>query len=200
MHLNGFPIGVLHRHDRTPPQCHISKRCFYRLLKTETRQILLTIKGEILSEINLVTFSTYKTSNYTPEPLRCYKCQRIGHHKEKCKATPRCAICASNHINISLAKLKEGNTFEAICPNCNLKHHTWNFKCPQRVVRLPKNTEKTEVTTRNATTSKQVMSSTSSTTDWAALQSRHSSTAPAEPSTASNQHHMLIKSSPHWKR
>ena len=34
-----------------------------------------------------------KVTPYIPKPMRCHKCQRIGHTQKKCKGTPRCKIC-----------------------------------------------------------------------------------------------------------
>lgn len=65
-----------------------AKRCYYRLLQTEIRQVL-TIRGTIPAEINLKNFGTYKTHNYAPEPLWCFKCRRFRQHKEKCRAPPQ---------------------------------------------------------------------------------------------------------------
>lgn len=63
-------------------------------------------------------------------------------------------------------------------PNCNLKHHTWNLKCPQRVARLQKTPNKSAVTQGVTPPSKQAMPPTKSMKDWPAL-SGYSTQPPA---------------------
>lgn len=169
--LMGFPLEFSLKMLEHLPNIVSAKRCYYRFLKTETWQVLLTIKGDIPSEIDVGNFGIFKTRSYTPEPLRCFKCQRFGHHKGKYKAPlPRCAICASNHeTSTCLTKLKEGNHIETKCLTCNLKHHAWDLKCPQRVARLQKTTGNNASSVPNATSPKQALPPISSTKDWPAL-------------------------------
>lgn len=102
--LMGFPLKFSLDMLERLPNVLVLKR--YRLLKTITRQVPLTVKGPISSKIDLGKFGTYKAREYTPEPLRCFRCQRFGHHKDK--APPRCAIYARNHeTSPCLTKMKE---------------------------------------------------------------------------------------------
>lgn len=54
---------------------------------------------------------------YIPQPLRCFKCQRMGHTIQQCKWRQRCAKCGGEHDYGKCnkdAKLK--------CCNCGGEH------------------------------------------------------------------------------
>ena len=59
----------------------------------------------------------YKVREYIPQPLRCFKCQRMGHTIQQCKWKQRCAKCGGEHDYGKCtkdAKLK--------CCNCGGEH------------------------------------------------------------------------------
>ena len=50
-------------------------------LKTyDTRQIQIQMAGPVPDEIDLGLLGKYQVRPFIPEPLRCFKCQRYGHH------------------------------------------------------------------------------------------------------------------------
>ena len=60
---------------------------------------------------------------YIPKPMRCYKCQRIGHTQKRCKGTPRCRRCGEAPHGTC-----EKDPF---CPNCKEAGHTGTSnECP----------------------------------------------------------------------
>jgi len=104
-----FPIGFPLQRLTDLPFVISATRCVSRTTKEETRQVLLITNDTPPSEINLGIFGKFQTRAYIPEPLRCFKCQRFGHHQAKCRASPRCAICAQPHATEGcLSKLKAG--------------------------------------------------------------------------------------------
>ena len=130
-----FPVDIL----LDIPNITSAKRLVSRLTKLETRQILLSVKGEIPNTFEIRNLGSFKTRTYIPEPLRCFKCQRFGHHKEQCRAPARCAICSKLHdTSQCLEKYKKGENVQAKCPNCQSHHHAWSLKCPERHIRLQK--------------------------------------------------------------
>jgi len=127
--LIGFPLQRL----TDLPDVISAERCIYRPIKEETRQVLLVMSREPPDEINLGIFGTFRTRKYIPEPLRCYNCQRYGHHRNQCKVAARCAICSKCHpTDNCLTKFKNGEQTEPKCPNCGGKHHAWNLRCEMR--------------------------------------------------------------------
>ena len=37
-----------------------------------------------------------RVEQYIPAPLRCFKCQKFGHHREACRERQTCAKCGEN--------------------------------------------------------------------------------------------------------
>lgn len=70
-------------------------------------------------------FISYVVREYVPPPLRCYKCQRIGHTAAVCKGKMRCAKCGGEH---EYGKCQEGA--EIKCCNCGGEHSAAYAGCP----------------------------------------------------------------------
>ena len=70
---------------------------------------------------------------FVPEPLRCYRCQRWGHHQRRCTLPARCRVCSGTHNTVHCLSLhKRKQKAAACCPNCRGKHHAWNLSLPSR--------------------------------------------------------------------
>ena len=110
-----------------------AERCLNRF-KNPTPSILVTFLGPVPEKVNLGTWGTYTTTTYRPNPLRCFKCQKFGHHSSRCPNTDICALCSGRHqTQLCLSKFKNGETIQAKCPNCKGGHHAWNSRCPARL-------------------------------------------------------------------
>ena len=112
-----------------------------------TTAILTTFIGHIPDKVNLGIWGTFRVTRYNPEPLRCFKCQRYGHHKNQCTLDFKCAVCSGRHdTQVCLNKHKDGAETHARCPNCGGKHHAWYNRCPTRLSKIhqniPENTTK----------------------------------------------------------
>jgi hypothetical protein len=60
---------------------------------------------------------------FVPNPLRCYNCQRFGHHKDKCQKVKVCARCGQeNHDFSSCENPKQ-------CANCKGDHSAHSKEC-----------------------------------------------------------------------
>lgn len=131
MVVEGYPLGFPLDHIKEHPLIESATQLVARPSKEETRQVLVTILGEPITEIQLGIFGTFHLREYYPEPPRCARCQRFDHLAAKCRSHPRCGVCAEYHLtNICIKKLKEGQTTIAKCPNYG-DHHAWNPICPE---------------------------------------------------------------------
>lgn len=61
---------------------------------------------------------------YVPNPLRCFTCQRFGHHKSKCRKSSVCVNCGQEGHN------KETCQNEPKCVNCTGPHSAMDKNCP----------------------------------------------------------------------
>ena len=64
-------------------------------------------------------------SPYIPNPLRCFSCQKFGHHENSCKNSPVCGKCAGadRHDEASCDR-------PAKCANCGGSHSARSNQCP----------------------------------------------------------------------
>ena len=99
----------------------------------ETKQVSVFFKGEIHECIDLGSCGRLAVRPFVLEPLRCFKCQRWGHHSWRCMLSARCGVRSSGHDTkhcLYLHKKKQKTT--VCCSNCRGKHHAWNLSCPLR--------------------------------------------------------------------
>ena len=102
-----------------------------------THAILVTFIGTIPDRVELGVWGSFRTTTYNPEPLRCFKCQKFGHHRNQCTTNFKCAVCSGRHdTQICLDKHKQGGETKAKCPNCAGNHHAWFNRCPSRLDRI----------------------------------------------------------------
>lgn len=104
----------------------------------DVRQATTKRNGEIIKlNTYILTFSTpkrpeeikiayfkVKVDAFIPSPLRCFKCQRFGHHKDSCKKN--CSTCARCG--------EEGHEMDTCqkahkCVNCNGPHTSFSKDC-----------------------------------------------------------------------
>ena len=72
-----------------------------------------------------VGYNLVKVSPYIPNPLRCYNCQKFGHHESKCLKPTVCKKCGesgSDHIELSCSNRIK-------CPNCQGNHSADSKDC-----------------------------------------------------------------------
>ena len=65
-------------------------------------------------------------SQFIPNPVRCYKCQKFGHTKFNCRKNEVCTKCGQEgHTDHQECKN------EAKCVNCQGKHESNDKECPK---------------------------------------------------------------------
>lgn len=85
-------------------------------VKSDSLSVLLVFEKIMPTEVQM-GWIKYKVREYIPQPLRCFKCQRMGHTAQQCKWKQRCAKCGGEHDYGKCnkdAKLK--------CCNCGGEH------------------------------------------------------------------------------
>ena len=64
---------------------------------------------------------------YTPNPMRCFKCQKYGHTTNKCNSQVACGRCGTNEQDHSTRECR-GKPY---CVNCKGEHPAFSKKCPK---------------------------------------------------------------------
>ena len=88
-----------------------------------TNSYILTFNSPVLPNNLIINYQQYSIQPYIPNPLRCFQCQKFGHHIKNCRADPVCSKCA-----------EKGHTFdecqnEAKCVNCGKNHPSFSKVC-----------------------------------------------------------------------
>ena len=89
-----------------------------------TNTFILTFTTHNLPKTVKAGYLRLPVSHYIPQPLRCFKCQRYGHHKDKCRSVVACQVCSEEgHDNRECTK-------DPRCRNCEGSHPPNSRKCP----------------------------------------------------------------------
>ena len=68
-----------------------------------------------------------KVEEYTPNPMRCYNCQRFGHTTSKCSNQSTCGRCGTKNPQHSTKECRS----KPSCTNCKQEHPAFSKKCPK---------------------------------------------------------------------
>ncbi len=114
--------------DCLAPQCVSDARRFTRKVNDQivnTNAFVLTFDLPVLpKEVRLVNWLNVPVDVYIPSPLRCYHCQRFGHHKDRCRKYAVCARCGdASHTSDSC-------TGTEWCINFDGNHSDNSRNCP----------------------------------------------------------------------
>ena len=131
-----YPVGMPLNPVLDLPDVTEVTRCLAKG-KEPIRKLIVTFRGDVPERIHLGVWGSYPTAPFTPEPLRCYRCHKFGHHRERCTAKVVCGVCSENHdTSVCLDQHKAGNLTLAKCPNCSKSHHAWSRHCPVRLEQI----------------------------------------------------------------
>ena len=93
-----------------------------------TGTIILTFDTTKLPQEVKVGYLNVPVAVYVPNPMRCFQCQRFGHHQSNCKNNKMCAVCGKESHGD-----EKSCTEPAHCINCNGDHPSFSKKCPKWV-------------------------------------------------------------------
>ena len=95
------------------------------LVKTNT--FVLTFNTPELPKHVFIGYEKVEVAVYIPNPLRCYNCQKFGHHEDRCKQKQVCSYCGrEGHTD------KDDGDCNAIsprCVNCEGTHPAYSRQC-----------------------------------------------------------------------
>ena len=83
-----LPTDLLLRH----PQVEEATRYQTPRTKEATRQVTVTLRDPLLSQLFLGSWGAFYLRPWVPEPLRWYRCHRFGHHQASCANIIKCGI------------------------------------------------------------------------------------------------------------
>ena len=86
--------------------------------------LLLTFSSPTLPKEVRAGYVQIKVEPYIPNPLRCYRCQEFGHHRDRCTRGARCGRCGGEHEDDSCQAALH-------CVNCKGSHPSFSRDCPR---------------------------------------------------------------------
>lgn len=92
--------------------------------KEDSTAIKIDFEGCKIPDRVKLGYVSFHVKEYNPPPIRCFRCQRLGHMAGGCTATPRCQFCGGNH-----PRSECGNKDSPKCPNCGLGHTASSRQC-----------------------------------------------------------------------
>ena len=93
--------------------------------KQPTNTFILTFNVSTPPPSIKIAWFNVTVEPYIPNPLRCFNCQRFGHHKDKCKCKLVCARCGGEGHEA------DGCTKTIQCFNCKGEHFASAKSCPK---------------------------------------------------------------------
>lgn len=107
-------------------------------MKTDSLSVVLEFEKVLPKRVRM-GYLSYDVREFIPAPLRCFKCQRMGHTAGQCKGKQRCARCGGEH-----EYGKCGQDTKVKCCNCGGEHSGAFGGCP--VQRQAREVQKYKVT------------------------------------------------------
>jgi hypothetical protein len=93
-------------------------------VRQETKTLILSFGTPTLPSHISAGYLKLPVSLFIPNPLRCFKCQKFGHHKDQCRQTATCPKCSEkDHGDTSCSKPNK-------CRNCEGNHPSYSKDCP----------------------------------------------------------------------
>ena len=94
--------------------------------RKQTGTFILTFQSQTLPKYIRVGYYRVAVSQFIPNPVRCYKCQKFGHTKFNCRKNEVCNKCGQeDHTDSQECKN------EAKCVNCQGNHTSNDKACPK---------------------------------------------------------------------
>lgn len=93
--------------------------------KKRTNTCIVTFGSPTIPTTLKIGYLKVTVDKFYPSPLRCFSCQRFGHHRAACKHAAVCALCSLPHHGQSPC---EG---PKLCANCKGEHAAFDKTCPR---------------------------------------------------------------------
>ena len=90
-----------------------------------TNTYILTFNSPTIPKEIKIGYLNVKVEQYIPAPLRCFHCQKYGHHKEACKGIRICGKCGNKEPDHT----EEECINEVKCANCREDHPVFSKIC-----------------------------------------------------------------------
>ena len=94
-------------------------------VKIETNTYILTFNQPHIRKEVKIGYCVQRVKQYVPAPLRCFKCQRYGQHRESCRGRHTWAKCRENNQDY----MDENCSKERRCVNCRQNHQAYARSC-----------------------------------------------------------------------
>ena len=93
--------------------------------RIQTNTYILTFnKSQTPKEVK-IGYGLERVEHYVPAPLRCFKCQKFGHHREAYRGRQTCSKCCEKNPNYA----EEDCLKEITCGNCQQDHPAYARTC-----------------------------------------------------------------------
>ena len=91
----------------------------------QTNTYILTFNLPHTSKEVKISYCLERVEQYIPVSLRCFKCQKYGHHKKACRGRQTCAKCGEKDLDY----MEEDCLKEIRCANCRQDHLVYTRSC-----------------------------------------------------------------------
>ncbi len=95
-------------------------------IRKESAAVKVTFEGLKLPEAVYIDFLRFPVRPFVFSPLRCYKCQQLGHVASGCTEEMRCLLCAGPHDR---AECPNSSGSFRHCANCGGPHSASSREC-----------------------------------------------------------------------
>ena len=124
--LKGMADDSLQREWASQGISEVKRICAFRGGENKpTDTLILTFKHHSLPKEITAGYMRLPVSTYIPLPLRCFKCQKYGHHRNNCGGQASCQICSEEGHD------SKECTNGPHCRNCTGDHPPGSGTCPQ---------------------------------------------------------------------
>ena len=91
----------------------------------ETNTYIMNFNTPKIPEKIKVGYTMKRVEQYIPNPLRCYKCQKYGHHEDNCRGHEMCRECGQQNLNHHI----NDSQFPCKCANYGSDHPVYARSC-----------------------------------------------------------------------
>ena len=93
--------------------------------RIQTNTYILTFNKRQTPKEVKIGYCLERVEQYVPPPLRCFKCQKFGHHREACRGRQTCSKCGEKDPDHA----EEDCLKEIRCANCQQDHPAYVRTC-----------------------------------------------------------------------